>query len=245
MNIVALLQDSFRRLKANPIILVPMLASTVVIALLSLILVGSLVPKFGPMQSQVVIDANEAIGMAGMALGRLIAILIVGSIVSLLTHGMTVMMADDALHDRPVKLGTAWEQTKPRLIPLVIASVVVGLLVSIGLMILVLPGVVVAFFLMFTFAALMVNQLAPFNAIGNSFKTVKGNFGSTFVFFLVMIALGVLVGVINFVLGLIPVLGPILSVIVGSAYASFLSVFVVAVYRGLTEVTDAPPQPEA
>jgi hypothetical protein len=244
MNIVGLLQESFAKLKSNPMILVPILAATVLIGILSLILVGTMVPKIGPVNSQVVISADEAVGVAGMALGRVIAILIFGSIVGLIAHGMTVMMADDAIHGRTVQLSTAWNRTRDRLVPLVITAVVVGVVTSLGLVLLVLPGVVIAFFLMFSFAALMVHELPPMSALSRSFRVVKGNFAATFVFFLIMIALGVLMGLVNLVLGMIPVLGALVSLIVASAYASFLSIFVVAVYRGLTDEGAAPPRPE-
>ena len=243
MNIVKLLQESLGNVKSHPVVLVPILAATVLIALFSLILVGTLVPQFGPMSSEVVISPEEAVGAAGAAIGRMIAVMVFGSIVGLLAHGMTVLMADDAIQGREVHLKTAWQQVRVRLVPLVITSVVVGALVSVGMVLLVLPGIVIAFFLMFSFVALMVRELAPFSALGNSFRTVKSNFASTFVFFLVMIALGVLVGVVNFVIGLIPILGAIIAVVVSSAYASFLSVFVVSVYRGLTD-SEVPPAPE-
>lgn len=244
MNIVGLLQDSFGKVRSNPIILVPILGATVLIALLSLILVGSLVPHVGPMNSRMVVSPDEAIGFAGMAIGRLIVLMIVGSIAGLIAHGMTVLMADDAIEGRDVHLSTSWQRVRERIVPLLIASVVVGILVSLGMVLLVLPGVIVAFFLMFSIVALMLNELAPLNAIGKSFTTVKSHLAATFVFFLVMIALGVLIGIVNFVLGLIPILGAILTVVVSSAYASFLSVFVVAVYRGLTGDGAVPPQPE-
>lgn len=243
MNIVGLLQDSFGKVKSYPVILVPILAATVLIALFSLILVGTLVPQFGPMNSETVITAEEAVGAAGAAFGRVIAVMVFGSIIGLLGHGMTVLMANDAIQGREVRLKTAWQQVRGRIVPLVITSVILGALVSVGMVLLVLPGIVIAFFLMFSIVALMVRELAPLTALGNSFRTVKSNFASTFIFFLVMIALGVLVGVINFVIGLIPVLGALLGVVISSAYATFLSVFVVSVYRGLTD-GGVPPAPE-
>ena len=244
MNIVGLLQDSLGKVRSNPIILLPILGATVLIALLSLILVGSLVPHVGLMNSPLAFSPDEAIGVAGIALGRLIALMIVGSIAGLIAHGMTVPMADDALEGRDVHLSTSWQRVKERIVPLLIVSVVVGLLVSLGTVLLVLPGVIVAFFLMFGIVALMLDKLTPLNAIGRSFATVKSNLAAVFVFFLVMIALGVLIGLVNFVLGLIPVVGAILTMVVSSIYASFLSVFVVAVYRGLTVGGVEPPQPE-
>jgi hypothetical protein len=240
MNIAGLLQNSFLKVKSNPVILVPVLASTVLIAIVSLILVGTMVPQLGPIRSDAAITADEAVGYAGMAVGRMVALLVVSTIVGLLAHGMTVLMADDALNERPVKLSTAWQKVRQRLAALIGTSVVVGLLVSVGLMLLILPGVVLAFFLMFSFVALMVLDLSPLSALSRSFTTVRSHFASSFVFFLVMIALGLLVGLVNFVVAMIPVLGALLTIVVMSVYLSFLSVFVVAVFRGLIDGSAAP-----
>ncbi len=240
MNIAGLLQDSFLKVKSNPALLVPVLASTILIAIVSLILVGTMVPQLGPIRSDAVISADEAAGYAGMAFGRMVALLIISSIVGLLAHGMTVLMADDALNERPVQLTAAWQKVRSRIVALIGTSIIVGLLVSVGLMLLVLPGVVLAFFLMFSFVALMVLDLSPFSALARSFTTVRRHFASSFIFFLVMIALGLLVGLVNFVIALIPVLGAILTILVTSVYLSFLSVFVVAVFHGLTDGTAAP-----
>ncbi|MFP4151313.1 MAG: hypothetical protein ACLFSV_00625 [Alkalispirochaeta sp.] len=244
MNIVGLLQESFAKLRSNPMVLVPILAVTVLIGILSLVMVGSIVPQIGPVHSQAEISPDEAIGFAGMAFGRIMTVLVVGSIVGLIAHGMTVMMADDALQGRTVQLSTAWNRTRERLIPLVVTAVVVGLVTSIGFALLVLPGVVIAFLLMFSFVALMVHELPPMSALARSFRVVKSHFAATFVFFLIMIALGVLIVLVNLVIGMIPVLGALISLVVASAYASFLSVFVVAVYRGLTDEGGSPPRPE-
>ncbi len=244
MSIVNLLQTSFARLKENPVILVPILAISVVLAILSLLLIGSMVPQMGPFQSDTAISAEDAVGFAGMAMGRFITLMVIGSIVGLLGHGMTVLMAHDALTGNAVSLREAWNRTSGRIVALLLASLLVGIIVSIGFVLLVIPGIVLAFFLMFTFVALMLNESNPLQAIGRSFQVVKQHFASVFVFFLVLIALGVLVSILNMVIGLIPVLGSILAVILGSVYATFVSVFVVAVFNALTAHEGEAPDAE-
>lgn len=244
MSIVNLLKTSLARLKENPVILVPILAISVVLAILSLLLIGSMVPQMGPFQSDTTISAEEAVGFAGMAMGRFITLMVIGSIVGLLGHGMTVLMAHDALTGNAVSLKGAWNRTSGRIVALVLASLLVGIIVSLGFVLLVIPGIVLAFFLMFTFVALMLNESNPLQAVGRSFQVVKQHFASVFVFFLVLIALGVLVSILNMVIGLIPVLGSILAVILGSVYATFVSVFVVAVFNALTAHEGEAPDAE-
>lgn len=244
MSIVNLLTTSLQRLKENPVMLVPILAISVVLAILSLILIGSMVPQMGPFQPDAPVSAEEAMGFAGMAMGRFITLMIIGSIVGLLGHGMTVLMAHDALTGNAVSLKDAWTRATGRIVALVLASLLVGIIVSLGFVLLVIPGIILAFFLMFTFVALMLTESNPLQAIGHSFRVVKQHFASVFVFFLVLIALGVLVGILNVVIGLIPVLGSILAVILGSVYATFVSVFVVAVFNALTAQEGEAPEAE-
>ena len=213
-------------------------------ALVSLLLVGSMVPALATMQSEVTVTAQEAASVAGMAVGRMIALMVIGSIVGLLAHGMTVLMAQDALTDVPVSLSTAWTRTRSRIVPLVITAVLVGIMVSLGTVLLVIPGVVLGFFLMFSFVSLMVEEASPFEAVKTSMRTVKNNFGATFIFFPVVTALSVLAGIVTVVTGLIPVLGAIISVLLGSAFASFVTVFVVAVYGELASRGGEAVDPE-
>ena len=244
MSIVGLLKTSFTRFRENPVMLVPILAIGVVVALVSLILIGTMVPSILPSQSDATLSADEAMNVAGMAMGRIITLAVIGSILGLLGHGMTVLMANDALTGQPVRLADAWNRATARIVPLILASLLVGIIVTIGFVLLILPGIVLAFFLMFTFVALMLDESNPLQAIGRSFGVVKDNFASVFVFFLVLIALAVLVGVVNTVIGLIPILGQILAVIIGSVYASFVSVFVVAVYNELSASGGEAPDVE-
>jgi hypothetical protein len=234
MEIAELLGKSLRRLKENPTIIVPILAVSVVIALVSLVLVGSLVPQMGGIHSEVPVSADEAVGFAGMAIGRLVILMVVGSIVGLLGHGMTVLMAHDAIAGSPVNLASAWNRTNARLLPLILTSLLVGIIVSLGFVLLIIPGIILAFLLIFSFASLMVDESGPTQAVAASFQTVRRNIASVFVFFLVLIALGVLVGIVNTVVSLIPILGSIISVILGAVYAAYVTILVVTVYEDLS-----------
>jgi hypothetical protein len=234
MEIAELLGKSLRRLRENPMIIVPILAVSVVIALLSLILVGTLVPQIGRVHSEIPVSADDGVGFAGMAIGRLVILMVFGSIVGLLGHGMTVFMAHDAISGSPVNLTSAWNRTNARLLPLVLASLMVGILVSLGFVLLIIPGIILGFLLMFTFVALMVDGSGPTQAIASSFRVVRRNTTQVFVFFLVLIALAVLVGIVNTVVSLIPFLGSIIAVILGAVYAAYVTILVVTVYEDLT-----------
>lgn len=249
MNITTVLKDSYEVSRKNPLVFVPMLASVVVVALLSLITMGSVIgsgmPFIGGMHGEMTgasPNMQRALAGAGIAFGSLLVFSTLSGLVSLLAHGMTVAMANDAVQGQPVTLKTGWDRVVERAVPLVVASVILGLLVGIGLVLLVLPGLLIGFFLMFTLTAVIVDGKDAFSALKTSFQVVRSNFGAVFVLFLVMIALAFLVGIANSILGLIPVLGWLASVVLSSLFGGFLGVFVLQAYLTLRE---SPETPEA
>lgn len=245
MSISALLKESFGVSKQNPLIFVPLLVASVFSALVSLIFVGSAMPMAGRFAGEQMAENPEAaLTGLGAAMGGMFLVFILSGIVGLLAHGMTVAMADLALKGEKASLGAGWGRLVARIVPMIIASILVGVIVSVGMMLLVLPGLILAFLLMFTLVSVMVDDAGAFDALGRSFRTVTGNFKATFIFFLVLIALGVLSGLAGMIVGLIPILGVVLTMIVSALYTGYISIFVVDAYRNLEEKPEAPPEPQ-
>jgi hypothetical protein len=234
MKINDILMDSVHVCRKHPLVFVPMLASVVIVSLLSLLLVGSAIPFAGTATPE------QMIAGAGMALGGIMLFSILTMLVSLLAHGMTVIMAYDAVEGRSVTLKDGWTKTMERIVPLVIASIIVGLLLGIGFALLILPGLILALFLMFTFPAVMVDRKDAFRAISGSFRMAGHNFGTVFVIFLVAIALAVLFTLANMIVSLIPALGFVVAIILSCAFSGYLSVFILQAYLALRETPPAP-----
>ena len=234
MKINDILIDSIHVCRKNPLIFVPMFASVVIVTLLSLLLVGSAVPFAG------MTTPEQMMAGAGAALGSIMLFSILTMLLSLLAHGTTVVMAYDAVEGRPVTLKDGWARTQERIVPLVIASVIVGLLLGIGFALLILPGLILVLFLMFTFTAIMVDRHDAFRAITTSFRMTGHNFGTVFVIFLVAIALGVLFALANMIVSLIPALGFVVAIILSCAFSGYLSVFILQAYLALRETPSAP-----
>jgi len=242
MNISKTLGMSYRVAKDNPVIVVPMLAASVFAVVLSLIVVGSAVPTiagFGNDPSA--ITTEQAVAGIGAAVGGGLLVSIISGIVGLAAHGMTVAMADMALGGESPTLASGWARFRPRLVPAIIASILVGLLIGLGTILLVLPGLVVGFLLVFTIVAVVVDDLGAGQAISRSAKTVTQNFGATFVFFLVVLGLAILAGIASAIVGTIPFLGAILTMIVSAAFTGFLTIFTLATYRKLSRSSEEEP----
>ncbi len=245
MNIITVFKESISAAKGNPLLFVPMLASVVFSAIIGFIFAGSAMPMMGGFSGeQFAANPERALAGAGAALGSMMIVSIISSFVNFLAHGMTVGMADTALKGEAVTLNSGWQRLVSRIVPLVIASVIVIILITLGMILLILPSLIVAFFLMFTLIAVMVDNLSPGKALGRSVKTVTKNFGATFITFLVIVGLTLPVLLLNFVLVLIPVLGVILSTLLFSIYTAFITIFLVRVYHNLDVQTDTSPEVE-
>jgi uncharacterized membrane protein len=99
-------------------------------------------------------------------------------------------------------------------------AICVGLIVGIGLLLLVVPGLIAGFFLSFSFYLLVVEDLTISKAISRSFALVKENW------FLILI-LSLIIMAINALLGMIPFIG----LIAGPFAALFGTLVLAVVYK--------------
>ena len=246
MSISKIFKESLAIARGNPLIFIPMLLASIFSALVGLIFVGSAVPMMhGLSADQIAANPEQALAGAGAAAGGMLLFSIISGLVGLLTHSMTVGMADMAFQGEKATLKNGWARIVSRIVPVLIASILMGIIIGLGMIFLVLPGIILAFFLMFTLIAVVVSNLGAFQAIGRSFSTVGKNFGATFITFLIIIGLAILTGLLNFIISLIPFLGVVLSMIIFAIFTGFVTIFLVRVYQEMDLSSDTSPEVEA
>jgi uncharacterized membrane protein len=142
--------------------------------------------------------------LAVSVIGWIVALLVGGAIQSAYYSGML-----DVANGRPVTIGSFF---KPHNVgKVIVASLIVGVLTSIGFLLCFLPGLAVAVFTIFTVIALLDRDLSPIDAIKTSVDIVKNNFVNVLLMFLVVIAVTV-VGALLCGVGLLVAL-PIVALI--------------------------------
>ncbi len=104
------------------------------------------------------------------------------------------------------------------------------MLIFVGMMLLLLPGLIAAFLLMLTFPALILDSLAPVDAIKKSYATVISNLGDALMLVVLMIVVFFVVGVANMVIGFIPFLGQLAVLIINSALGGYVAAVLVLFY---------------
>ncbi len=234
MSFGRLLKEALALGRKFPLVYLPVLVVSLLAGLITALFMGG----FGAMPPGMTPGMGPAMG-AGYA-GTILANLwlhllsaIVAGILIIAGHAVTVLMVGQVLQLGTTSLAKGVEQARLRLIQLLIAGAITAILVGIGFVFFVLPGLIVGFFLLFTFVAVALEGYTALGGIKKSFVVVKDRLGDAFVFFLLLIALGVLFALVNRILLFIPILGGLLSLILAGIYSGYVSTLVVLGYREL------------
>jgi hypothetical protein len=210
-------------LKQYPVMVLPPLVVQVIVAVLTALFVGSAV-------TAVVIGGGA--GLVGAFFGGFFFVLLVG-VLSLIASAVTVVMARDALGAREPSIGDALAVVLGRLVDVLVASVVVMVVVGIGMLLLVLPGVVAAFFLIFTLPAVLLDSRSGLDAIKRSVTLVKDNLVEVVLFVIGCLLVGVAFAIVSAVLGRIPLLGHLVTGVAAGIAIAYVSIVAVRVYQTL------------
>lgn len=228
MNVTVLFSQTWKLCRENIVVLVPLIVPALVFMLGSLI-----VPGAGA-------DPMAAMEAAGRSPVFILLITILNVLVSLVAQGMSVIMAQEVYETGNTSISSGWSNILSRILPLAIATALFSILFAIGLLLVVLPGLVVGFFLIFRLPEVVVAEKGPIPALLGSVKLVAHNSMTVAIVFLILFALGIIIVLISAILGFIPVVGPIVGAIIGAVYTGFSGIFVLQVYQQLTGEHSAP-----
>ena len=230
-DIVGHFRRAYQIVVRFPLLIAPPLA-VAVLGFLLLFFIGGGATVMGALMGGAMGGGQGAAagGIAGLVLGMLVFGLVMG-VLWLLSSGMVVVMARDALGGREPVLGDAFAAVVGRLGAVVVASGLVTVIVAVGFLFLVIPGVVAAILLMFTLPAVLLDGLGAVDGMRRSVSVVRGHVGP--VVGLVVGSLLVLVGVAiaSWIVGLVPFLGSLASFVLHGAAVSYLTVVGVHFYQ--------------
>jgi len=231
MDIVGTFKESAEVAKKNPLIFAPTVAVGLVTAVISMVVVGGAMTAAGMMGGAG--SPAGAMGAFGAAMGLAALISIVGTVLGLVAHGMTVGMAREALETGTTSLNTGIAAVTKSLVQLFIAAVLVGLAIGIGMLLLVIPGIIAAFLLMFTFVIIIVENLPAVDAMKKSFELVKSNLGDLVMLFVAVIGIGIAISIVSMIFRFIPVLGQLAGSLLMGIFGGYITIVIVKVYKEL------------
>lgn len=155
--------------------------------------------------------------------------------------GAVVRIVQDVENDGQIDLtlgeflGSVW----PRLLAIVVLQFLVGILVGIGLVLLIIPGVIIALVLAVAMPSLVVEGIGVFDAMSRSAELTKDNrmriLAVGILVILIVVGIGVLAGLLAMVT---PILGALGGLILGILLYPYLSMLTTVLYFRLTELKD-------
>lgn len=208
-NLGDILREGFETLKKNYVLAIP-----AVIAALVRVMLGSFV---------VVSTKAEAAAV-------IFIISFIALIIYYFAHGVTLAMARELLEKGETSLKTGVDVASSFLFHFLVTSILLSVIVGVGLM-LILPGLVAIFVLMFTFPSIIMHGLTPSEAIRNSYNLIRSNFTNSLLLFAVLAAIFIGISVVSLIFAVvIPVLGQFIAVVLDGAMGGFLALVLLRAY---------------
>ncbi len=150
-------------------------------------------------------------------IGSFLALMIIEIIAFIIAGGAITYMVYKQLEGVKVTYKEGIDFALNRIGNLLLASLIISVGIVIGMILLVIPGLIVAFFTIFTLQEIIIANKSWDDAISGSIDIVKKNFSDVLVF---AIILAIVAGLMNAVLSLIPVIGDAISVLILAPYVT-------------------------
>lgn len=227
MDVVNIFKKALDVFKANYVIAVPILAAYLIAGVLMLVLVGGALAGVGGMMA---FGRAPGMGAIGAMAGAFGLFMILAAILFLFAQGAALGMAKEAIDTGKTTIKTGINVARERLVDLIMAAIIVGVLVFVGFALLVLPGLIIWFFLMLTFPSLIIDRLGAIHAVRKSFEVVKNNIGDALVLVVGIIIAAVIVWFVGMIFVMIPFLGWLIGLVLNSALWSYVAVMLALFY---------------
>jgi len=165
-------------------------------------------------------SASVSLGLGGIVvsvLGGIVMVIVTAVVQSAYIGGML-----DIANGQPVEIGSFF---KPRnVVNVIIASILSSLIVFVGVLLCIVPGVIATILLLFTTAVVVDRNVSGIDGLTTSFNIAKANFGPVALTWLTTIGIGIL-GVLACLVGLI-VAYPVIGLVTVYAYRKLSGGFV-------------------
>jgi uncharacterized membrane protein len=217
MDLGRLFKDSFNYLVSYPVFFVPAFVTALVVLVLGFMVT--------PFSLGVVYRAGS---IKGAIVILILLVVLVKTFVQLFVSSILTHMAYRASEGSVPALEESFQTVRGKLRDVVVLALIVSVAVSIGFMMFIIPGLVVAFLTIFSLQEVVIGDKQPMEAVKGSYNLVKENFVDILVFFVIVI---VLLAVVGGILGMMPlgrllanfILTPFVSIIVTLCYLSLVS----------------------
>lgn len=188
---------AFEIYRDNPIMIVPSLIP------IAALIVGLLV--FAGYIGLIAVFGGEGF-IAFSALAGLFLFIILMIVLFFLAEGMTIEMIKEASTGNKADLSYAWQATLAKMEPLVLTSLLAGIIVALGYVLFFVPGVILSFAFYFVIQTVMIDGKSGTEALKASYRFVEDNLSDALIIVLASLAIGAVLPSIPFIGALISLL---------------------------------------
>ncbi len=169
---------------------------------------------------------------------------IVGWITSSITAGVAIKFTSDMLEKGQANLQTSFNFTLTKLLYLLAASIITGVLILLGFVALIIPGVILSLMFSLVYPVIMLEGKGVMGSISRSRVLVSNRWLNAFV---LMLLIGIIVGIANgvFVLVASPfgVIGPLVSGVLTALITPIFAIAITLYYYSMKARALPPPPP--
>jgi uncharacterized membrane protein len=190
----------------------------------------------------VIVALLALIGPFGSLLGEIVELIAV-----FLLQAALVKAVQDVRDGRvDLSVGETVSAATPYLLPVAVAAILAGIGITIGLLLIIVPGLILITFWAVIIPVIVIEGSRPLASFGRSQRLVRGHgwhvFGTLVLVFVIMIVVNV---VLAFVFALLPLLwrNGLSAVISGTLIAPYLALVVTLIYYRLSGAPAGSPSP--
>ena len=246
MDVVKLFEKGIVVTKSNPVMIVPYLvvniATTIAAVILAVTIFGQALGMTGMTGMSGMsggFGAGPSSGMMmggiGSMMGGMFLFLALFLLFIAIGIGATVAMAYESAQTGKTSLNTGFGIVQRRFIDIITTIILMGIIIGIGFVLLILPGLIAFFLFLLTYPALIIGNLGPVAALKKSYEVMTKNMGDGIILFIGIIAITFLSGIINMFFGMIPIIGSLIGMVVGAVFTVYMLVVQVLFYLEATK----------
>jgi hypothetical protein len=165
-----------------------------------------------PAQPPIGASSTEVFRWLGSFISTLIGLVVFGGIVSWvigsIATGMVVKSASDVIEKGAGNLQESFSFTMTKVPSLLVVSIITGILVLIGMLLLVVPGIILMIMFSLVVPAVIIEEEGAFDSIGRSSKLVSNRWLKTFA---LLIVIGLIIVVISLITSVVLLPGYVYS----------------------------------
>ena len=169
---------------------------------------------------------------------------IVGWIVSTIVNGVAIKYSSDLLKKGDANLFESFNFAVTRLVSLLAVGIITGVLIIIGLICLIVPGIIIAIMFALVTPVIMIERVGALESLGRSRRLVSNRWGKTFVVFLLIVIIFVIIyAFANTIFGPLGPASSIITSLIMTLIQPVLPIALTFLYYSMTvkEAQLAPP----